>query len=67
MSTTTSSFVLPGTWYGAIVNADYSGMSDQEFDAFIDWANRNTEGLEFSHVSQGFAELGDITFHFTEA
>ena len=63
----THSFILPGTWYNAVVNADYSQMSDGEFNAFVDWANRATENLEFSHVSQGFAEVGDITFHFTEA
>ena len=63
----TTSFILPGTWYSAIVNADYSNLSEREFYAFIDWANRATEGLEFSHVTQGFAEPGDITFHFTEA
>ena len=63
----TTSFILPGVWYDAIVNGDYRTLGDVQFDAYIDWANRATEGLEFSHVTQGFAELGDITYHFTEA
>jgi hypothetical protein len=63
----TSSFILPAVWYNAVANADYSNMSDREFDAYIDWANRATEGLEFSHVTQGMADLESITFYFTEA
>lgn len=65
--TMTTSFILPGIWYDAIVNADYRQLNEREFDAFIDWANRATENLEYSHCTQGFAELGDITFHFNEA
>ena len=60
---TAQAFICPGVWYDAIVNANYSTLSDREFNAFADWA-RCTEGLEFSHVSQGFAELGDLTYHF---
>ena len=63
----TTSFTLSTFWYDAIVNADYSKLSDAQFDEFIDWANRVLDDLEFSHVTDGLGGPDRLTFHFTEA
>ncbi|MAH29389.1 MAG: hypothetical protein CL959_01740 [Euryarchaeota archaeon] len=63
----TVSFTLSTFWYQPIVNADYSNLSDKEFNEFVDWANRVLDGLEFSHVTDGLGGPDCLDFHFTEA
>jgi hypothetical protein len=72
----TTTYTLPAHWACALINADCSGMDDDEIAAMNDWLSAYRPGScvdcsedpEFchSHDADGYALAGDcLTFTFT--
>ena len=73
----TTTYVLPAHWASALINADESGMSDEESRALNDWLRDTNAGYcvdcsdesEFRHTHDAdeYALAGDcLTFTFTK-
>jgi len=62
--TRTESLTLNVLWYDAIVNADYSNLSEEQFNEFCSFADRFLDGLEYSHVTTGLGGPDSLLFHF---
>jgi len=72
----TTTYTLPAHWACALINADCSGMDDEEIQALDLWLSDNSPGYcldcsenpEFchSHDADGYALAGDcLTYTFT--
>ena len=72
----TTTYTLPAHWACALINADCSGMDDDEIQALDLWLSDNSPGYcldcsedpEFchSHDADGYALAGDcLTYTFT--